>query len=40
MPARGGGAGINIVKRWATLVDYAIEPNRNRLELLLPIRFD
>ena len=40
VPARGGGAGINMVKRWATLVDYAAGPNRNRLELLVPIRSD
>ena len=40
VPVRGGGAGINMVKRWATLVDYATGPVGNRLELLLPIRFE
>jgi len=37
-PARGGGAGINIVQAWTRFVDYSVQPERNRLELLMPIR--
>ena len=36
-PERGGGAGIDIVRAWAEIVDYALIPEGNRLELLLPI---
>jgi anti-sigma regulatory factor (Ser/Thr protein kinase) len=37
-PARGGGAGINIVCAWTRFVDYVVQPGQNRLELLMPIR--
>ena len=36
-PERGGGAGIDIVRAWAEFVDYALIPEGNRLELLLPV---
>jgi anti-sigma regulatory factor (Ser/Thr protein kinase) len=36
-PERGGGAGIDLVRAWAQIVDYAQVPEGNRLELLLPI---
>ena len=36
-PDRGGGAGIDIVRAWAQFVDYAVTPDGNRLELLLPV---
>lgn len=37
LPERGGGAGIDIVRAWAVLVDYSATPEGNRLELLLPL---
>lgn len=37
-PTRGGGAGIDIVRRWATIVDYRISNGLNQLELLVPLR--
>lgn len=37
-PERGGGAGIEIVRTWARLVDYSVRDDGNRLELLLPRR--
>jgi len=39
-PARGGGAGINIVCAWTRFVDYVAQPGQNRLELFMPIRRD
>ena len=36
-PERGGGAGIDIVRAWAEIVDYSLIPEGNRLELLLPV---
>jgi len=36
-PARGGGAGINIVRAWTRFMDYSVQPGQNRLELLMPI---
>jgi serine/threonine-protein kinase RsbW len=36
-PERGGGAGLDIVRAWAEFVDYALIPEGNRLELLLPV---
>ena len=36
-PARGGGAGIAIVKAWTRFVDYTVHPGGNRLELFMPI---
>ncbi len=37
---RGGGAGIDIVRSWASHVDYRTSEGRNRLELLFPLRGD
>ena len=39
-PARGGGAGIDIVRAWTEFVDYVVQPGQNRLELLMPIQND
>jgi serine/threonine-protein kinase RsbW len=39
-PARGGGAGINIVRAWTRFMDYSVQPGQNRLELLMPIHMD
>jgi len=36
-PERGGGAGIDIIRAWAQVVDYAVNRDGNRLELKLPI---
>lgn len=33
VPDRGGGAGIDLVRAWAEIVDYASEAGRNRLLL-------
>jgi anti-sigma regulatory factor (Ser/Thr protein kinase) len=33
IPDRGGGAGIDLVRAWTEIVDYASEPGRNRLLL-------
>jgi anti-sigma regulatory factor (Ser/Thr protein kinase) len=35
-PDRGGGAGLDIVRSWTRVVDYAVTPQGNRLELVLP----
>lgn len=35
-PARGGGAGINIVRSWASHVDYRVSEGRNCLEVVIP----
>ena len=37
-PDRGGGAGIDIVRSWATHIDYRSFAGRNRLALLIPLR--
>lgn len=37
-PERGGGAGIDIVRAWALIIDYQVTEAGNRLELLLPIQ--
>jgi anti-sigma regulatory factor (Ser/Thr protein kinase) len=37
-PLRGGGAGVNLVRSWTRFVDYSVQPNMNRLELLMPIQ--
>lgn len=39
-PARGGGAGINIVRSWASHVDYRVSNGRNHLEVVIPFRID
>jgi serine/threonine-protein kinase RsbW len=36
-PERGGGAGIDIIRSWAHLIDYQVTPEGNRLDLMLPI---
>lgn len=36
-PERGGGVGIDIIRSWARIVDYAATPEGNRLELVLPV---
>jgi anti-sigma regulatory factor (Ser/Thr protein kinase) len=36
-PERGGGAGIDIVRAWAMVIDYEVTDQGNRLELLLPL---
>lgn len=35
-PDRGGGAGLDIIRSWARVIDYAVTPDSNRLELVLP----
>lgn len=37
IPDRGGGAGLNLVRAWATIVDYRSAGGRNRLELSIPV---
>lgn len=37
-PKRGGGAGIDLIRSWAHLIDYQVTPAGNRLDLVLPIR--
>ena len=37
-PSRGGGAGIDIVRRWASDIDYGPKDGRNRLQLLVRLR--
>lgn len=39
-PDRGGGAGIDIVRSWASHIDYRSSAGRNRLALLVPLRGD
>lgn len=39
-PERGGGAGIDIVRTWASQVDYHTSEGRNRLEVVIPLRRD
>jgi len=34
---RGGGVGIDIIRSWTQVVDYAVNLDGNRLELMLPI---
>jgi serine/threonine-protein kinase RsbW len=36
-PERGGGAGIDLIRSWAHLIDYQVRREGNRLDLLLPI---
>lgn len=36
VPARGGGAGLALVRAWAEIIDYRSEGNCNRLDLRLP----
>ena len=37
---RGGGAGIDIVRAWAQFIGYQSSAEGNRLEFLLPVRWD
>ena len=37
LPARGGGAGLKLVRAWATAIDYSREAGLNRLTLRLPV---
>ena len=39
-PERGGGAGIGIMRAWAQFVSYEATAKGNRLELLLPLRWE
>jgi anti-sigma regulatory factor (Ser/Thr protein kinase) len=36
-PKRGGGAGIDLIRSWAQLIDYQVTQEGNRLDLVLPI---
>ncbi len=36
-PDRGGGAGIDIVKAWAEIVEYKQTAQGNRLEVVMPV---
>ena len=38
IPDRGGGAGLNLVRAWASEIDYASSGGMNRLTVHLPIR--
>ena len=38
LPERGGGAGIDIIRKWASHIDYRVVDGRNRLDLLIPLR--
>nr|WP_232307140.1 ATP-binding protein [Sphingomonas sp. Y57] len=37
IPDRGGGAGLNLVRAWASILDYRSEGGRNRMELSIPV---
>jgi len=37
IPARGGGAGLNLVRSWSDIVGYDSGGGRNRLQLSLPL---
>ena len=37
VPARGGGAGLRLVKSWSEVVGYQSTAGRNRLELMVPL---
>jgi anti-sigma regulatory factor (Ser/Thr protein kinase) len=37
LPERGGGAGLAIVRAWATHIDYRSQAGRNELTLTLPL---
>lgn len=40
IPERGGGVGIDIIRAWAHFIDYRVSHDGNRLEFLLPVRWD
>jgi len=37
VPARGGGAGLRLVRDWSEVVSYETAEGRNRLELSVPL---
>lgn len=37
IPDRGGGAGLNLVRAWASIVDYRSQGGRNRTEVSIPL---
>ncbi|WP_235536285.1 MULTISPECIES: ATP-binding protein [unclassified Sphingomonas] len=37
IPERGGGAGLNLVRAWATIVEYRSDGDRNRTEVSIPV---
>ena len=37
IPERGGGAGIDLVRAWADVLDYCSDAGRNRLDLRMSI---
>ena len=37
LEGRGGGAGIDLIKAWTSIVDYRTVEGLNRLELLFPL---
>lgn len=39
-PSRGGGAGIDLVRAWAQLISYQPSADGNRLDILLPVRWE
>ena len=39
-PSRGGGAGIDLVRAWAQPISYRSSAEGNRLEILLPVRWE
>lgn len=38
-PDRGGGAGLALVRAWTEILSYEVTGDGNRLELLVPFRF-
>ena len=38
IPARGGGAGLRLVRAWASRIEYQSVDGRNRLVVVLPIQ--
>ena len=38
IPSRGGGAGLKLVRAWASHIDYRTADGRNRLAVVLPLR--
>lgn len=37
---RGAGVGIDIIRAWALFISYDTSPEGNRLEFLVPVRWD
>ena len=38
VPARGGGAGLSLVRSWASATNYESSSGTNRLRVILPLR--